>query len=620
MATVQQLEQALIAADAAGNTADAQALSDAIREAYKDTANLIPDAQIPFTQRQRPEPTLGEQATGVGETALTLATGATGGAVGYIAGALEGLAGQILSGEFGTPESVKLVQKAAEKLGGKFTYAPRTETGREYTKEAAGALSLIPPVLPAVPSMIAAAPKGVTVGQAVSGAATPAMTAVRQAIPRRSQPTSGSLGAAETQMALQRVTTARAMPVPFEGKSALTAGQATRDFAQLQFEKETAKLGDIGAPLRERAQNQTATFVQNFDAMIDRLEPISSNKMELGAVVDKALVNKAEVMRAKIRAAYKKAREGGEMQAPVDMDDLPATMADLDRFKGVSPNVSAIEAEALRLGAITRDANGNFVPGKITLESSEILRQFVNEATDWMDKRQSTFARKVNQSIDASTENKGGEAYKAARKLRSNFANEFENVGLTSKLVGTKGKTNERAIAISDVFDKIVLLSSVEEMNKLRGTLLTAGQDGKNAWADLKAMGVQHIKDKSLSASQMDAAGNPLLSPDKLQKVVKSLDAEGKLESLYGKKQAQTFRDLADLSTDIYTAPPGAVNFSNTSSAIQNAIDTLVTYGVSGLPVAGKATLTQALRYVKDHKTRTRIKEALAYKPKMENQ
>ena len=54
------------------------------------------------------------------------------------------------------------------------------------------------------------------------------------------------------------------MPVPFEGRTGLTAGQATRDFAQLQFEKETAKLGEIGAPLRERVQAQTANFIDNW--------------------------------------------------------------------------------------------------------------------------------------------------------------------------------------------------------------------------------------------------------------------------------------------------------------------------------------------------------------------
>jgi len=148
-------------------------------------------------------------------------------------------------------------------------------------------------------------------------------------------------------------------------------------------------------------------------------------------------------------------------------------------------------------------------------------------------------------------------------------------------------------------------------MNKLRRTLLKAGPDGRQAWADLKAQGIEFIKDRSLSVSQKDAAGNPLLSPDKLQKVIKALDNDGKLESLYGKKIAQQLRDLAELSTVIYTAPPGSVNFSNTASAIGNAVDTILTYGISGMPIAGRAVLKESLDYVKNRKLKARIREAL---------
>jgi hypothetical protein len=148
-------------------------------------------------------------------------------------------------------------------------------------------------------------------------------------------------------------------------------------------------------------------------------------------------------------------------------------------------------------------------------------------------------------------------------------------------------------------------------MNKLRSTLLRAGPEGKQAWTDLKAGGMRFIKDSSFSPSQKDSAGNPLLSPDKLQRTVKSLDQDGKLEALYGKRQAQVLRDLADLSTDIYTAPPGAVNFSNTASALQVALDSFGTWAVTGIPGPAATSLREASKYVKNRKTRARIQAAL---------
>jgi hypothetical protein len=81
-----------------------------------------------------------------------------------------------------------------------------------------------------------------------------------------------SMGAAATPVELQRVTTAEQLG--FVGPSGLTAGQRTRNFADLKFEKETAKLGEVGAPLRERVSNQTANLIQQFDAMVDRTEPM----------------------------------------------------------------------------------------------------------------------------------------------------------------------------------------------------------------------------------------------------------------------------------------------------------------------------------------------------------
>lgn len=619
MATLQELEQALVNADAAGDVEAARALADAISVARQDPANLIPDVQIPFTMPTPKEPTIAEKVVGGLETGATLLTGATGGTVGTIAGTLQGLAQQILSGQFGTKEAADLVEKAAMEMGAKLTYQPRTETGKEYVREVGQVLQQVPPVLPAIPAVAATPARAVapTARTAVATVTTPVVEATKtvvQAVKPKTKVTPGSAGAAATAQALQRRATAEAMPVPFTGKSALTSGQASRDFAQLQFEKETAKMGDLGAPLRERVENQTATFIQNFDAMIDRTNPIAADKRELGKMVDRALVNKAEVMRRKVSKAYKDAQDAGEMLDPVGMDALATTMTDVNRFEGVASNVPAIRKEAVRLGALTVDDNGNFVPQQISLADAELLRQFVNQSTDWMDRRQSTLARQINQSIDAMTEGKGGEAYKKARKMRVEFANEFENVGLTKKLLGTKGKTDERNIAFEDVFDKIIVSSPVEEVNKLRRTLLTAGDEGKQAWNDLKATTIEYIKESSLSPSQKDAAGNPLLSPDKLNKVVKALDQEGKLESLYGKKQAQLLRDLADLSTDIYTAPPGAVNFSNTASALQVALDSLGTWFITGVPGPAATVIKESVKYVKNRDTRKRINEALNVK------
>lgn len=588
-----------------GNTYDIEAPEGATQEqAFSMLQQHLGQEKQP---KQVREPTLGQKLLGAGEAALTTITGATGGALGMFGGTLGGIAGSLATGKIGTREGAQMVEESAIQGAGKLTYQPRTESGKEYAGAIGEAAQNLAPLAVVGPEMAA-------LGASVKPAAVATRAAVSKGISEVPTPSGGALpsvGAAGTARGAQRIATAESMPVPFSGKAGLTKGQASRDFAQLQFEKETAKSGEVGAPLRERVENQTATMLQNFDALIDKPGPIHVEPRDIGIAVDKALVNKANVIKNKINTAYNKAREAGELAAPVEMEPLANTLNELTSYEGVAKNISATKKEAQRLGALSTDENGNLIPSQMTVNDAETLRQFVNDSTDWMDKREALMARKINSAIDSATEEAGGQLYREARKLRSQYADEFENVGLTSKLLGTKGKTSERQIALEDVFNKVILLSPTDEMNKLRGTLLKAGNDGKQAWADLKSKGIEHIKQSALSASQRDANGNPLLSPDKLNRVIKTMDDEGKLESLYGKKQAQTLRDLAELSTVIYTAPPGAINTSNTASALMVAMDSLAGFGATGMPVPVVTSLKSISKYVKNRKLKARINEAL---------
>ena len=581
-------------------------------------------------------PSVLDRIIGAGETALTLGTAATGGTVGTIIGTGKGLTEQILSGEFGTPQAARAVEKAAVEGMQALTYQPRTEAGREMVQATGRFLGeVLPPVLPtiaaptataqairsAAPITQATAQRGAVAarqaaqetGQAIAKPVQAATTVVREALGIPTTPTVAggrvSVGAAATPADLQRVTTAEQLG--FVGNAGLTAGQRTRNFADLQFEKETAKLGGAGAPLRERVSNQTANLIQQFDAMVDRTEPILADARDIGKAVDNAVVNKAEVQRRKIRDAYTKAREDGSMLEPVTLNELATTAADVQRFEGVAPNVAPIRKEAIRLGVLVEDANGNLIAQAKSIDDIELLRQFVNAATDWTNRRESLMARKINNAIDAGTEGKGGESYKSARKLREDFANEFENVGLTAKLLSTKRNTDERVIAFDDVFDKIIINAPLEEMNKVRKTLLTAGPEGKQAWNELKSNTIRYIINKSLSTAQRDERGQALVSPDKLNSVIRSLDREGKLEGLYGKNQAQQIRDLGEIAINIYTAPPGAINFSNTASALQVALDSVMTFGLTGIPAPAVTALREASKYVKNREVRNRVRQAL---------
>jgi hypothetical protein len=419
------------------------------------------------------------------------------------------------------------------------------------------------------------------------------------------------MGAAETSQARQRQETAAQMPVPFVDEAAPTKGQSYRDFERLQFERETAKRGEVGEPLRERMENQSEVMLRNFDALIDTPQPIRLDARDIGMAVASALENKANVAKKKINDAYTAAREQGELEEPVSMEPLISAINETQKFESLAPNARAIRQEAERMGAIVYDENGNISAGRLPINDAEMLRQFVNEASDIYNPRESRIRRIFISAIDEATEGSGGEMYKEARALRTKFMQEFENTGITKRLMAEKKGTSERVIAFEDVFKKIMLDSSIEEINKLRSTLLKGKDAGKQAWADLKARLIAHIKEQSTSPSQTDSRGNPLILPDRMVRTINALDRDGKLDAIYGKRQAQIIRDLAELAQVLYTTPPNAVNYSNTASALQVALDGVATYGITGIPLPVATALKELSRYSQNRQLQARIAEAL---------
>jgi len=92
-----------------------------------------------------PARTLSETIEGLGEAALTTATGATGGALGFGAGALSGIIGELT----GRLEPGKGLEEA-QALAAKLTFEPRSEAGKEFVSDIGEIAGVLPPVLAGV--------------------------------------------------------------------------------------------------------------------------------------------------------------------------------------------------------------------------------------------------------------------------------------------------------------------------------------------------------------------------------------------------------------------------------------------------------------------------------------
>ncbi len=624
MATVAQLEEGMRRAYEAGNMEYARILGAELVRARQDPANQIPGAQVPGSGPQEEEPSLMDKVVGVGETALSMGTAAIGGTVGMAAGALRGAGEMIVHGQYGTQEGGETLERNAMGAAQALTYSPRTKTGQQYTQAVGKAVGeVLPPVLPMM-----AAPGAITQGiksaapmasVAARRAAAPVVSAaqkvgqqVQQAMPQKSTMGPGSISAAQVAEGTLRQAKADELPVPIK----LTQGQKTRDYGQQQFERETAKDVDLGAPIRERMQQQQQKMQQNLDAFIDMTGAESTDLRSVGVKVNDALRMQVAAAKAKERVLYKAAEKAGEMEAPVSTAPLIAFLKENDSFN--APELSGatlglIERELVRLGGATRGPDG-LVPGQLTLKDMELVRRGVNAAIKAKQDNNTNMMTgvKAKEVIDAITDGVGGELYKKARAARAQRARDFENVALVSNLLGTKRGSSDRAIALEDVVRKSIIdpATSLDQTRHLGGLLKKSGQ-GQQAWKELQGATLAYIRDEAYKGVTRDAAGNQVISPANLNRVITNLDKTGKLDYLYGKKGAEQLRTLNEVAQDVFTAPPGSVNTSNTASALMMSLDTLATFGTTGLPVPALKVLTEARKAMKSREIRKKVDEAL---------
>ena len=571
----------------------------------KSVAGVDPDVptaeNLALSRQAKPTPeekSLGDYILGGGEAALTAITSATGGTLGGVIGNLEG-ALQYAMGR-ATPEQA---QEIAARYSSALTYQPETETGKEIVGEIAEATESLPPVLGVTPP-----------AQIVAGAQSFRGTPKPQMPNLKSNESDNSVGAMQARQESIRQQRAESLPVPIK----LTKGQKEQDLSQQKFERETAK-SEVGGDLRDRYTEQNAKLNQNIDAFIDEtgtVLPDEQSKIGTGQAVDKALRARAAKDKAEIRAAYKDAEKSPEANELVDISEVSNYMNENMAGASSAPIIGQFQKETQRLGLSDGDVNNsNFLLSDMTLKQSEDLRKFINRFTDENNSNDVRVASDIKRLIDESTESAGGEKYKKARRLRSRYASNYENIGIVKDLLGKKRGTDDRKIALENVSNKIIN-GTVEDLKQVRRLLRTQGEEGESAFNEIRAQALKDLKESVTKNVGSDQQGNPVISAAAFDKYVKNLDQNGKLDLLFGKKGAEQIRDLRDISKDVLVSQPGAVNYSNTASSIAAALDAMVLlpamFFTTGIPVTGAVTGLKALSTkAKTRKVKKRIKQAL---------
>lgn len=435
--------------------------------------------------------------------------------------------------------------------------------------------------------------------------AKPVVSNMAQAL-RKEAPAMVGVGAAEVPEAAVRAQIAQQLRVPVE----LSKGQAMRDLSQQKFEIETPKnFPELGKPLVEAQAKRNDAILQNFDAFVDATGKETYGLRETGRVVDKALVNAANKAKSEISKAYDLARNAGEMEAPVSYAPIKQY---IDSF-AQRPTLKEDLAKIIKVTEDELKINDPKKTGQMTLNQLEDVYQLINKSYE-PGTPSANYAIELKKLINQSMEGQGGELYKEARKLRTKYGREFENVGYVDKLLRTKPGTTDRAVGFEDVFDHAILNGTLDDVSAIGRTLKKAGPEGQQAWKELQGQTIQYIKDQVSKSVDVDSFGNPVVSPAKFKSVVTTLDQDGKLDYVFGKKGAQEVRDLLETTINVNAPLKGAANYSNTSSAIITALDKINQTPLGKIPGIGSVSKF-VVEKGKESALKKQIEESINYKP-----
>jgi len=530
--------------------------SDIPRPQFFQQLDIV-GSQLPGSEKTitlpKAQPSIMDRLGAVLEVPATMATGLVSSAVAVPYGLYKG----ITSGKMGTPEGVQIGQREAQAFQERNTYQPRTETAQDVLGGMARVLSAAPPTLGATGSALTALAPAAA-GQ-MRAAVAPAAAATQQRMAALLTPKSTMMGggAASADEALVRQQRALGQGIP------LTKGQQLQDFAQQQFESDVVKQNpDLAKGLQEFKTQQKKDIQGRFEQLIDQtgVDVDVSNPRKVGAIVDSALVKKFEDKQKLVNDAYQKARDAGETKAVVDTSRLDQWLADNAPEAISVPQINSIRAKL--------DALKTATGGKVTVDDLENLYKAAGQLGKPGDPS-NVFMRQVKGVINDVTEGAGGDLYRAARAERADLGRQFEDTYRVAKLLGTKGGYADRAVALDDVFSHVVLDGDLDQMRTVTKLLKNGGEDGQKAYAALQGQTIQYLKD------QLNRNTSGKLSYDAFAKALATLDKEGKLDYMFGKKGRETLTELQGTLRDALVEIPGTVNYSNTGNVVVRALDKL---------------------------------------------
>lgn len=340
-----------------------------------------------------------------------------------------------------------------------------------------------------------------------------------------------------------------------------TRGDVTRDLGQITREETIAK-SDAGKPVRDIRTQQDVRLHEIIDNLRKQTGAVADTRQGVGKSVQGAERAKLEDIQAKKRVAYKLAEDLGALSEPVSTAPLRAWLKNPINKR----NYPA-------LGSALDDFEKG---GKVSVNELEQIRQEATAAAKSGDKG-AHYAGEAVGAIDAVLDASENSAYKNARAAHRAEKAEFDRQGAVKKLVSEKGYSTDRAVALEDTFDSIVMKGSAEDIGKVKKSLTEgdtkAKVKGAQAWKDIQGATLDHLKESAAGKRAIVGEGEQLQFSSKFREVFSDLDKDGKIDAIFSPEQAAALRNLYKSVGDVRTKPNAHIAGSDTTPRLVSMLE-----------------------------------------------
>ena len=151
-------------------------------------------------------------------------------------------------------------------------------------------------------------------------------------------------------------------------------------------------------------------------------------------------------------------------------------------------------------------------------------------------------------------------------------------------------------------------------------TLEKMGPEGEQIARELRGYAAEKIRQEATKGVGRDIEGRPYVSTAALNKEIQALDKSGKLDFLFGPKQAERFRTLNEYTKDLQTVPQGTVNTSGTTATLLSALAEMgASTALTGVPAPVATIATYGYKHHQAAKKMKKVQEYANYGTKLSN-